>query len=1118
MIGAWGDSVWFRALTLEERVGLMAGGAETEPPADPQLAERRLRRWRSQPPFRGDSGDVLERRLAAAGLSEPAFLRVLGEPEDRLAERAGTPDWLESLAGAFSAPASGIDTDAYTDPPVPDEARPHLGFLNLVRPLLDRGFRRLRDGIQALSADRAALPYDPDTAADLFAASVIHPLLLLLGRTMVLELNLAAREGRLAGDSPEARFDSFTESLRDPDTAVGILRQYPVLARQTVETVDRWVETSLEILRHLRDDASALRAAFSPDRDPGPLAGFEGGLGDSHRGGRSVALLTFASGLRVIYKPKPVGVEAAFQGLLAWTAEKGFAPAFRCLRVVEGDDAAGAGRHGWVEWVAEEPCSTRDGLKRFYRRQGGYLALLYLLSATDFHSENLIAAGEHPVLVDLEALFHPWNEELGREPGDARPGRPLFESVLQSGMLPMRIWQSEGDPSGIDLSGLAAPAAQVVSQPALMSEKAGTDSMRYVRRAVEMHLGRGRPTLDGAEVALCDFLDPLLGGFSDLYRLILRHRDELAAPGGPLDAFAEAEVRVIVRPTRTYAMLYVEAQHPFFLGDALDRDRLLDRLWEGADRPCFDPIVAAERRGLQRGDVPMFTAKPGSHDLWAADCVVDGMEGGHLPGLLPVSGLQEARSRLARLGEDDLRRQSRIIHDAVEATVLRDPVRPPPISPGEAEAAEAAEAPSRDEILEAARHAALRLEDLALRGPGEALWLAIQTRGDSSSWSLGVAGPDLHLGMPGILLFLAYLGDVTGEERWTVLARDGAAMLCRWLEQTPRPAMGIGAFSGWGGSIYLLTHLASLWDEPELLDRAEAIVSFLPELIDVDDSHDVVAGAAGCLVCLLRLWERRPSAATLAAAVRCGERLLDRAVPAGPGIGWILELAGPDPLAGMSHGAAGIAWALLQLGSATGDDRFRRAALDALAFERSLFDPERRNWPDLRLGSRGPGGEPHFMSAWCHGAPGIALARLDGLRHLDDPAVREEIAVALETTLAEGFGRGHCQCHGDLGNLEVLQLARERLGLDLGPRIASLLGWTLADIRAHGWRYGLPGRTEPPGFMVGLAGIGYGLLRQAEPRRVPPVVVLAPPVERRDFRELYAVRDELVTVSCKETV
>ncbi len=1095
MDGLWDDADWLRALTLEERADLLArdpGGA-SEAPGDPGLADRRFLRWRSQPPFSEE--DALSRRLASAGLSERSFRRLLGEPEAGLAARMEAPPaWLTTLAEAFSTPASG----AFVDPPVAEAARPHMGFLHAVRPLLDRGFLRLQEGIQALAAGRSGLPFDPRTAATLVCGSVAQPLLLLLGRTMVLELNLAAREGRLAGETPEARFAAFTESLRDPEAALGILRHYPVLARQVVETVDRWVETSLEILRQLRDDAPAIRAALSPDSDPGLLTELDCGLGDSHRGGRTVAKLTFASGLRVVHKPKSLQVESAFQGLLAWAVEKGFEPAFRGLRLVDGGD------HGWVEWVEAAPCASRDELERFYRRQGGYLALLYLLSATDFHSENLIAAGEHPVLVDLEALFHPWGEDIGREPGETRPGRPLFESVLQSGMLPMRTWQTEDDPVGIDLSGLAAPASQVVSQPSLMSENAGTDSMRYVRRSVVMHLGLGRPTLDGAEVSVCDFLEPLSGGFSDLYRLIVRHRDELSRSGGVLDAFLGAEVRVIVRPTRTYGMLFVEAQHPFSLGNALDRDRLFDRLWQAVDRPRFAPIVAAERLDLQRGDIPIFTARPESRDLWTAD-------GHRLPGLLRVSGLEETRSRLARWDEADLRRQSRILHDALEATVLRDPVLPPQLVPETG----AVEAPAREEILEAARQVGLRLEEVALRAPGEVFWLGVQTHGAASDWSLGFSGPDLHLGLPGIVLFLAYLGEVTGEERWTELARDGASMLGRWIEETPRPPLPVGAFGGWGGPIYVLTHLAVLWGEDEWLDRAEAVVAFLPELIDKDEMNDVVGGAAGCLVCLLRLWELRPSEATLAAAVRCGERLLNTAVPAGPGIAWILGIAGPDPLAGMSHGAAGIAWALLQLEAACGDVRFRKAALEALAFERALFDPEERNWPDLRFDSRKPTREPHFMSAWCHGAPGIALARLDGLPYLDDPTVREEIAAGLETTLAKGFGRGHCQCHGDLGNLEVLLVAQEKLGLDLKPEIGRFLGGTLADIRANGWRFGVPGRTEPPGFMVGLAGIGYGLLRHVEPQRVPPVLLLAPPVRTG---RLSTVRDDLATVSRKETL
>ncbi|HZF11192.1 MAG TPA: type 2 lanthipeptide synthetase LanM, partial [Thermoanaerobaculia bacterium] len=631
---------------------------------DLERAEHREHRWRSQVPFSQDG--FFARRLAADGLSAASFRYLLGEPSEDLARRAGeAPDWLATLEGAFSTEA----LDSYPAPSLPKGAHAHLAFFEVVRPLLDAGTSRLRREIRKLAAGREDLPFDPDTAADLSAGSLASRLILLLGRTMVLELNLAGREGRLIGDTPEARFQSFATSLRDRETALGILCQYPVLARQVVETVDRWVEVSLDFLRHLRDDATALRATFFPDFDPGPLVRIEGGLGDSHRGGRSVVIAELASGLRLVYKPKPMRVERAFQNLLAWVGEKGFAPAYRLLRMVNGGD------HGWVEMVEASPCSTREEMERFYRRQGGYLALLYLLSATDFHHENLIAAGEHPVLVDLEALFHPWAEDLGRAAEEGlRMGRPVFETVLRTGLLPLRSREGDGGQGGLDLSGLAATAGQMA--PVLMNEQAGTDAMRYVRRELEIPVGQHRPTLQGAEVSLREFLGPLLDGFTSMARLLAEHREELAAPGSVLDAFADSEVRVILRPTRTYATLLVEAQHPFVLGDALDRDRLLDRLWEAVEeRPCMAGLVAAERRDLLRGDVPLFTARPDSRDLWASD-------GERFPGFLPFSGLEAARERLARFGEEDLARQAWIIHDSIEALTLKGQDLPPyPLDP-----------------------------------------------------------------------------------------------------------------------------------------------------------------------------------------------------------------------------------------------------------------------------------------------------------------------------------------------------------------------------------------------------------------------------------------------------
>jgi lantibiotic modifying enzyme len=112
---------------------------------------------------------------------------------------------------------------------------------------------------------------------------------------------------------------------------------------------------------------------------------------------------------------------------------------------------------------------------------------------------------------------------------------------------------------------------------------------------------------------------------------------------------------------------------------------------------------------------------------------------------------------------------------------------------------------------------------------------------------------------------------------------------------------------------------------------------------------------------------------------------------------------------------------------------------------------------------------------------------------LDDEQTRAEINIALETTLAQGFGRNHSLCHGDLGNLELLVYAGQRLDPRWEAEAKRLASTILDDSQHHDWFCGVPLEVETPGLMTGLAGIGYELLRLAEPVRVPSVLVLEGP-------------------------
>jgi type 2 lantibiotic biosynthesis protein LanM len=389
---------------------------------------------------------------------------------------------------------------------------------------------------------------------------------------------------------------------------------------------------------------------------------------------------------------------------------------------------------------------------------------------------------------------------------------------------------------------------------------------------------------------------------------------------------------------------------------------------------------------------------------------------------------------------------------------------------------------------------------MAVREGEHASWIGLEYR--NKRWSLEPTPEDLYAGLPGIALFLAFLGslgDEAEDREATELAR--AAVSTLRLQVAARPdglpatAESIGAFQGWGGIVWTLAQLGALWGDRELLAAAEAMAERFPALLPGDDDLDLIGGTAGALLGLLALHGATDSQRVLAIAVECGERLLTLAEPWGAGLGWRTRLAAERPLAGISHGVGGIALALLRLGEATSDPRFLAAALDGFAGERERF------WEDLERLLRAPAGgekpaaESTVAVAWCYGAPGVGLTRLAALPHArtaeEGAALRREVEQALRRTLARGPGQNHCLCHGDLGNLDFLLQAQERFpDPALAADLHRFLEIVLASLDRDGWLCGTRGSVDSPGLMNGFAGIGLGLLRLAEPGRVPSVLVL----------------------------
>jgi type 2 lantibiotic biosynthesis protein LanM len=416
--------------------------------------------------------------------------------------------------------------------------------------------------------------------------------------------------------------------------------------------------------------------------------------------------------------------------------------------------------------------------------------------------------------------------------------------VLGSGLLPVPVWGGR-EAGAFDMSGLGAELGQRIPMHGAGWKDKGTDEMHFTREALKVGSADHRPTLDGVTATPVDYLDEIESGFEEVYRLLKNCRTELLAGEGLINRFADDEVRVVLRDSRRYAELLYEGSHPDVLRDALDRDRLFDRLWdEVPDRPRLAQLIPAETEDLWRGDIPLVTTKPGSRDLWAS-------ADRRFADMLNISGLDRARQRLEQFGDPDLKRQLWFLRASLttlasDRSFLRSSRRQLLTEP--------AAVIDRAQFLAASCAIGDRLIERALQGTEDVSWIGLNLV-HGRQWILVPLGFDLYDGVPGIAIFLAYLGLISGQERYTVLARRALETVRRGIAPTEstKGFHQIGGFVGWGGLLYTLAHLGVLWSEPTLLAEACELVEKLPERIEKDKHFDIIGGAAGCIAGLLCL-------------------------------------------------------------------------------------------------------------------------------------------------------------------------------------------------------------------------------------------------------------------------
>jgi hypothetical protein len=329
----------------------------------------------------------------------------------------------------------------------------------------------------------------------------------------------------------------------------------------------------------------------------------------------------------------------------------------------------------------------------------------------------------------------------------------------------------------------------------------------------------------------------------------------------------------------------------------------------------------------------------------------------------------------------------------------------------------------------------------------------------------------LYDGVSGIVWYLAQLYQVTKQEKYRTTAIGGAVFLAQRLSVQKNHTF----YQGLTGIIYVVSHVSKQCNAPELRPLILPFLKINERDLKGEKESDLLGGLAGTLVGLNFLVKEFPEAYNLEYQMKLiANEIENRVCIDHRGASWnsLSNDAHTHNLCGLSHGSIGVALALNELQQTFKVHNYTPLIQSALSYEEAWFVENNEKWPDLRFGENYVTTSTSF---WCHGAPGIALARKsiykdESIKQYPNlmKACIEEIHQELDSLNNEHSSNSFSVCHGITGNAWVLQLLEEFSG----KRKKN----TLRDIQQHASTTIESEGELNYGFFTGITGIGCFLL------------------------------------------
>lgn len=850
-------------------------------------------------------------------------------------------------------------------------------------------------------------------------------------RCLLQEMEDLKCEKKLQGQDEKQEYKFFVEEyLGRNEYLEELIAKYPFMMEMVFSKTKSYLSGLNEMLFRLERDKQEIENCLCNGKIIKNVVAVESWLSDEHNPGRTVARLIFDNGIVVYYKPRSLRPELEYQKLYQWSCEK-------CNLKYYDRGILDYGTHGWEREVKNEVCKKESEIWRYYKRLGIHLCLAYLFGISDIHFENIVACGEYPVLIDMETF--PGYKEYD----------VVQDSVLGTGILPCRTWGIS-----INISAMGNVKRQKTPFKLPVIKEKNTSNMHIAYEQKELNCEISIPKLQDKNVDPGKYSDAVEMGFGQVYEWIIRYRVEFL---NRISATKFWQSRYVMRHTQQYKMYQMMATFPEFMIAPETRRLMLLRMSRGLK--CQEKYKAQllfyEVEAVMQGLFPVYYVSERDLEDGNGDCIRD---------YFKESVQEQIISRIKRMDQKDRYRQQKFIELSMEAEYGDNTEKFPK---------EKGTLVTASQIMKLIQQ---DMEDIA----DEAQWIELKYD-KNGGWHFQPMGMYLYDGLAGIAVFFMSYGNMYGMDRDRKLREQIFERLFAYtdsgslnLEKLESRCTGI--MDGEASMVYTYLILYKISGENRFLEYAKKHAGIVERLLEEDKQFDIMEGNAGAMIAFVHLYNETGQKYYLEVAQRAAEMVMAHGIHTEHGVGWILP-GMKQPLAGMAHGNSGIMLALARVGEATGGEYYFETILQARQYEDFLYDETIRNWEDIRGTYKGNGKD---VTAWCHGAAGILIAIVQIDQVLGQEVVDDWRWRKAQEKIRSIKRKEWCLCHGNMGNGAAVRY---------GGNKVHEMGFLSEQIETPDWEALLPNEKYQMGFMTGMSGIGYELLKGENPQ-LPEIIAL----------------------------